>query len=79
MLGVAMGWGGGGGSLSPPCMVLSYLIPAHWSHETLRPLRETLLFVNLPHNYYNFFNKTMFRLKLQLNLSHQIKLIFSKN
>ena len=28
MLGVAMGWGGG--SLSPPCMVLSYLIPAYW-------------------------------------------------
>ena len=77
MLGVAMGWGGGLClHLAWFCLISSPLIG---SHETPLPLRETLLFVNLPHNYYKFFNKTKFRLKLQLNLSHQIKLIFSKN
>jgi len=46
--------------------------------------RKTLLFVNFPHNYYNFFlikhvSLVKIYLKLQLNLPHQIKLTFSKN
>ena len=44
---------------------------------------KTLLFVNLSHKYYNFLIKHVslikIYLKLQLNLSYQIKLIFNKN
>ena len=42
--------------------------------------RKTLLFVNLPYNQYNFFNISLIKiyLKLQLNLSHEIKSIFRK-
>ena len=45
--------------------------------------RKTLLFVNLPYNQYNFLMKPIslikIYLKLQLNLSHQIKSIFRKH
>ena len=58
---------------SPPRMVLSCPIPAPHVGEnfltpslplgaprSLAPLRKTLLFVNLPYNWYNFFNETYF-------------------
>ena len=55
-------------------------IGASWSPA---PPRKTLLFINFPHKYYNFLIKHVslikIYLKLQLNLSYQIKLFFSKN
>jgi len=65
------------GSSPPPCPAwqekFSYSIPA--------PFRKTLIFVFLPSNYYIFLlKKTYFinknYLKLQINFSHQIKLVF---
>ena len=76
-------------ALFPPRLAYwreNFLIPflslgAPWSPDSSR---KTLLFVNLPCNYYNFFlinyvSLMKIYLKLQLNLSHQIKLFFSKN
>ena len=64
---------------------ISCPIPAHWGLMKPRPTspRKTLLFINFPHKYYNFLIKHVslikIYLKLQLNLSYQIKLFFSKN
>ena len=51
--------------------------------QSLIPFHKTILLVNLLTIITIVFNKTYFvnknNLKLQINLSHQIKLIFSKN
>ena len=51
--------------------------------QSSTPPHKTLLLVNLPTTIAIVFNKTCFvnknYLKLKINLSHQIKLIFSKN
>ena len=75
--------------LSYPIFALPYLawwekfscpISAPWGPA---PLHNTLLLTNLLTIITVVFNKTYFfnknNLKLQINLSHQIKLIFSKN
>ena len=64
----------------------NFLTPSPPSRALQSPAlpRKTLLLINLPHNYNNFFlikpiSLIKIFLKLQLNLSHQIKLNFSKN
>ena len=72
---------------SPPAWQgkFSYPILVLWGPAKPHPApsHKTLLFVNLPTITTIVFNKTCFvnknNLKLQINLSHQIKLIFSKN
>ena len=57
--------------------------PAPWGLAKSRLPHKTLLFVNLPTTIAIVFNKPIalikIYLKLKINLSHQIKLIFSKN
>ena len=60
-----------------------YPIPTPWDPANPRPPRKILLLVNLPTTITIFLIKPVslikIYLKLQINLSHQIKLIFSKN
>ena len=61
----------------------SYPIPTPWDPANPHPPRKILLLVNLPTTITIFLIKPVslikIYLKLQINLSHQIKLIFSKN
>ena len=88
-LGIGMAMGQGGPMMRsslPSHMILSYLTPSLslGALRSLAPPCNTLLLINFPTTITIFFlikhiSLIKIYLKLQINLSQQIKLIFSKN